>query len=674
MSAKTASKLFVLIAFIIALSSFVSGQDFEAYTGFSKVSLCKGELFDYKVNIEPKFSDEKVFAVTQENKELKSAINFVPENFVVSSENEEVRAFVNTRDLDPKTYNSRILLEAGGVKKEIKQEIEVNNCVNQQINFRRNSYTNCPCVPTVYEFNITNIGRFTDTFNLALDTKDSYYTLTESSLRLSPYETSTVYLFIKMPCDNVGNYSFNLLAESEASGVVKTYPVLLRIRKDCYEFDFGLGQFLRTAGNVTPQENFTFPFNDTYNMCINNTYRLPFNITNRGEFNNTYNISSDSPSLINISYTNNTLDINETLSGAIEVQTRNISQGSYKTILEITTDKGDFSKSYTLDFYADDCRIDDHGFQKEFWWLIAGLLILLFIIFVIALLILHRSSEKEDEVKKLSKKEKTSAKNFWPVLFIVIILLLLVLFGFYFSGTITHSGGNETANESVNLTQNITGGGNRGLINQTNQSAEPEGDLGNFIDLYKYYIIAGIVLLALIIILLSFKPQIFSKNYMPFIIVLILVAVFLIVVFFVLYVWSGEKGQIEETLEENSTSYIMAKNTVRVIDFSEHINSSGEFELSATPMQNISVNISETKVRLEPDEGWYGRDVFNLIATGSGGATSYSPDINVVVIDREPWHIELWQNTKSFFSDYLLSIVLVLLVISVLAFLIYRQK
>lgn len=119
--------------------------------------------------------------------------------------------------------------------------------------------------------------------------------------------------------------------------------------------------------------------------------------------------------------------------------------------------------------------------------------------------------------------------------------------------------------------------------------------------------------------------------------------------------------------EENSTYYVMRKNTVKKVDFGKYIkdSSGAEINITATPAENLSIEVEGTKVFFVPDRDWFGKRTITVIAQDQFGSRTYSPDITVVVLDREPWYKNLWMSTKDFFTSYFTTIVLVLLTVLV---------
>jgi Flp pilus assembly protein TadB len=119
-----------------------------------------------------------------------------------------------------------------------------------------------------------------------------------------------------------------------------------------------------------------------------------------------------------------------------------------------------------------------------------------------------------------------------------------------------------------------------------------------------------------------------------------------------------------EPLKENSTTYIWNKNTQKIIDLNKLVldKDNDKMKFISTEVNNISVMIKDGVVTLVPEKNWHGIRYINFIAD-DGNGRAYSPDIMLVVNNKGSWYVEYYNNLKSFFSEYLAHMVLVMLII-----------
>ncbi|MGM5482546.1 MAG: hypothetical protein ACQESF_03725 [Nanobdellota archaeon] len=866
---------------MVVLSIPVIGQGYDAYADSSDLVLCKGEVFEQSIIIDSQFNTDKVLDA-KEISEL--PVSLIPEkSFLGPGEKLSLNYLLPTRNIEVGEYESEVILKADDLSKSIIQKVRVRTCDNINLITEDNSFSNCPCKTTIYKAKVMNTGNFRDSFDLSIDINEKFYSLSQEEISLNPKESKDVYIFVKLPCEKVGNYSFNLLAESKVSGFEEKKPFYLNLRGKCYDFEISFGDINKTGGNVTPGTNFSFPGNNSYNLCLNNSYQIPIILENTGEINNSYSVKSNLPDGFDIFFPNGSVSVNKFSSGYLKVDLGNLSdERIIKSDIIIETGKGEVSKSYELSFCIDDCRFDDKSDKAKPWlvilvigslllflciilclfffilaknkkdksekeeaisarqdtsitqeeakkkgfldnhpwlkknlkWIYLLLIILLILLFFLVLgyfypadsisqnlnvsdnlslggnesmdtgsaqlsnltektnesalnestrvnqtndpgffsglkngffgylliykfyilagilllflllLLLHKglfflpgkstkkdagkkkgisskaksaSSSKASSKKSASKKKKLTPKHSGKSLLFYLLLAFLFLFlvVFLLRGCMTgeygtQQKGNETneniTNESLfkdatssgineslvkeNYSENLSPVAGKNASVSKDKSKDAFDSIFNYLNLYKYYIIFGLIILVLLLLFVHLAPAMKNQDkvYRLFLIIISLVLLFILLVFF----WYSNlepKQDIQNfenktntsteviqkhVLKENSTNYVMRKNTEKTIDFEPYIkDESDNVSMKVTPMDNISASFIGKKLKLIPDSGWYGKRVFNLIAIDEHGASSYSNDITIWVLNKEPWLNTLWGNTKAFFKDYL---------------------
>ncbi len=122
-----------------------------------------------------------------------------------------------------------------------------------------------------------------------------------------------------------------------------------------------------------------------------------------------------------------------------------------------------------------------------------------------------------------------------------------------------------------------------------------------------------------------------------------------------------ENITLEEPLVESPTAYIWNKNRVKTIDLLDFVNDTDNdlISFSATHVANITVNISDNGVvTFVPDKDWYGQRVITFIADDGHGGRTYSPDITLVVQNKESF--PSWGFFTNLIDQYLYFFILLL--------------
>ena len=402
-------KIILITLLLVLFSSSVFGG-FSASSDYSKFELCKGETFTDTITIENNKPEQIVIDISQENEDLSLFTSIVPNEIIIEPHGEaQIYHIIRARKDADKEYNSELLFEYGEVKKVLNQEIEFLVCDNFQIETLQKGYSNCPCVSTIYHFEIQNTGRFEDTFYLSMDINKGFYNLSDDSISLEPGMKKTFHVDIRKSCDIKGNFHMNLFTESKGSGLKKTEDLFLNLRDDCYGFDFHLGNVTK---NLT--KDFFASDNHTYELEINETVYIPFSITNTGEFNNSYNVNTKKPDFMELGWIKRTQSINETAYGYIKANTTSVNDPNFDVTISISSNVGHHEAQYTFNGIVKDVERPWEGFLDNLYKYLAYLgifiVILLLVAGIIVYLILRRKEYPSDSKKE--KKEDTSKESY----------------------------------------------------------------------------------------------------------------------------------------------------------------------------------------------------------------------------------------------------------------------
>ncbi len=755
--------------------------DFSAFSSQGTINLCKGDTYVDEITIKNDKNIPKIFNIEQTNEDLYSYTTVFPNRLALDSfEKGTVYQVFSPRIKSLDYYQSKVIIESDGKKKLLKQDINFVECKNIEIVAAEHSYSNCPCVSTIYTFEIENIGGFSDTFYISIDMDERYYALSEEIASLQPGDKKTFYANVRLPCDSTGKISMDLLVRSGASGFEAKKPLYLSLRDDCYDFDVSFGNITRDI-----DDQFILRDNLTYDMLVNDSFFIPFKINNKGEFSTNYSIDAEVPHFVEVLRPDRVVDINETSNGYLYINSTNVTVKKFEALIKITSDVGQYSKSYSLEGEFIDLIEDE---PPSLVYLYVGLIILLLIaLFLFIFIMVKRRRRKYDyleisangePLKGIEEKPKKviSRSSKWYILLIIsIVILFLISLGsafwlFWSSFDIGALDGiNVTQhNFSLNQTEDVDATKEKIIehlndtlsYNMTDEEIEEYSNLSHlnniseessllrvtnstyaflmdnilymilafilfcimliavifrhklgfflFIDKNKILgillILAGLIIiiflltnyglsgepeegkevladnelnlfqLVYLIILLLFIALIFiivkfisKENIYKYFIISLAFVLVLMLITFLYFIPSGipqefdlkkknmtdfEEGYVGE--EENLTDYVWTKNNQKIIDFGPYIKTYDNlnFTLKTTDVENITVNVEGTKVILDPDEGWYGTRFINLIAEDEFGGVAHSPDIKLVVMDKDSWYERLPEVAFTFLLNF----------------------
>ena len=411
--------------------------DFDVSSDYENFGVCKGNIYTDQVTITNTYPEAREFQLWQSNEKLSPYTTIVPDNIVLGPfESITINhIFLPKRDARG-NYISELLIETQGQQKILRQEVDFPVCDNMQLNVDESTFSNCPCVSTIYSFEIQNTGDFADRFTLSMDLNERFYTLSEELIYLEPSETKTIYAYVRMPCEVSGDYTFNLVSQSRGSGLTKKAPLYLNLRKECYGFNFYLG-------NST--KNLTAPFiareNKSYNINLNDSYYIPFAVENTGEFDNYHLIDAKIPRFMEVNWAGEEIAVNDTSYGHIFVNATNVTSKSSTAELTIKSQVGYYEKDYEITVNVIGFEDDDFNYYLIYFGiLVLLLLILIFVIFYLSTYQKEDSFSGDDTATSASKKpavsndfrdesEEFSQEFPWkPIILIIAIALLLVLF------------------------------------------------------------------------------------------------------------------------------------------------------------------------------------------------------------------------------------------------------
>jgi len=554
-------------------AGLVNSKDFSVESANQKITVCKGSVFTDPIVISDNSKDKT-------NLEIVASpwANVVPKTITVDKKGIVYNLIKPPQDTKPGIYEISTLFMKGSFGVELKQIVEVVDCPFD-VSIEQNSFGNCPCLPTVYDFLIQNRGDSSETFDLFVNLPSDQYELSESPLVLKAKESRHIFVSVKMPCDEKGQYGLSFTTQARSSGKQIVTPFYLVTKDGCYDYDFIM--------------------NDSFEFCIGDDAKVPFTIKNNGALNQTFRLEliSDSGALIGDEYT---ILAGSGIASIIKIDTTQTTDFNGTLRLASMTESEDKS----FDVKVSDCVAESKLKLNIF----IGIIIFFVILIAIILFLLFRVTNGERSEEKSEGCFKKH-KWFWLLLLLLLLIILFLVFKFGAIGIV--------------------------LL------------IWHFILLYKLYFLLGFI--AMIILLLYFwlVPSKRDLRFMFFLIVIgSIIFLILSLCFFTGFcsrlglghsIEANEKTDDAVILNRNATTYIWNKNSVEVIDLSKFIVNSDndDIEIQTTQIDNITVEIDGMNVLLKPAKDWSGTRVINFIARDGRGSSAISPDITLIVLNKE---------------------------------------
>ncbi len=437
--------IFLLAAALLAfflLGNFAYGLElnFSASSGYSLVPVCQGSTFKDVINIE-NIGDIPLKLSIYPNKQMESSawITVVPDSIELKpGEEKSVISFITPNFKAEGSYKSAIVINSSfGLSKAIEQTIYVGKCPNVDISIANYSFTNCPCSPTLYVFDIGNTGDYTETYDLSMGIPESYYTLSDSVMAVAAHSKRKVFAYVKMPCSYTGDYYIDFIAKARHSGYIAKTLVFLSLRESCYSYDAKLSNATTIGINSTASDIFSDSSLSFYDksstklsLCSGVPYASVLALNNTGENNNSFDVYFSSIKADNLTlklgnsltslYDSYNISLAKNTSGKLILYYYAERPGKASFDVSAFAEKGEALKAIHVDAEFRDCNA---GALQNFYYLnkalffIALFFILILIIFLVLLIAMaikrKRGAEKqqEDSAKAADYGKDETAKD-----------------------------------------------------------------------------------------------------------------------------------------------------------------------------------------------------------------------------------------------------------------------
>lgn len=299
------------IIFISLLLSSVSG--FELFPSTSPEPLCQGATGIFTDVVQDSNVD---YSVSLSGNAASFTTPILFRNTVYS--------LITPRSTTPiGTYSLTIEARSStGETSSLTHEVEVKECQAFSLKAIQAQKNICPCDTSTFDFDITNLGDFTNTYNLKVEGPASnLITLSETRITIAKGETKRIFAFASNTCDSLGDQDFTIIATPELGTSIQSASARLII-DSCYDFE------LKTE-------------KDLFNICGGEQAKIPITINNKGTSQNTFSLNINGPSWASLE--NNKLEIaskssantNILISPGLETI------GDFDIPLQVTAEKGD---------------------------------------------------------------------------------------------------------------------------------------------------------------------------------------------------------------------------------------------------------------------------------------------------------------------------------------------
>ena len=265
--------LIILITALV-LVQIANGADFALTTEKTSESVCPSTTSLLTLNVRS-LADDNKFTITSTGDAL-SLATIVPSAFVLNNNEIKTIYIYVTPKSTSKTgnYNLDVTISSSSSTEKIRYLIYVTDCRKTSINIAKPLIESCPCDLVKYDFAVTNLGNYQESYNLKLsgDAFD-YVTLSETSLSLAPSQSKSVYAYLNNLC-TVGKRDFTVTLERQGNTIMSA--TASADIKPCFDFLFDSER-------------------DKYSFC-EEPNEIQFRLVNIGTNKNTYELTVSGPS------------------------------------------------------------------------------------------------------------------------------------------------------------------------------------------------------------------------------------------------------------------------------------------------------------------------------------------------------------------------------------------
>ncbi len=294
-----------------------------------------------------------------------------------------------------------IITKREGLKRSLVIKTNIKKCYEFNLTIDKENEEICGCDEAMYRVMLSNEGEQEDTFDLKLDVPEWVFTNTSDSVKLFDGQRKEMSLLAVPDCEEKGNYDVVIEAISDKSNVVLRDSIELKVmhQKECYN----------TIIDVDDVRIDYFGKN------------IPVTLKNKGSKDMGYSLIAEGASWFSLSQTNFSIDSGEekTINLAL-FPGEDVVEGEYTIDIKAEAAGRVFEESVIVKLRGKASGLGKFGFYLNYfkYYILVGV-VLLFVILVLIVLIKNRMKDKpkvkketeEKEVKKVPKVEKKETKK-----------------------------------------------------------------------------------------------------------------------------------------------------------------------------------------------------------------------------------------------------------------------
>jgi hypothetical protein len=235
----------ILIAVLVLISGSVSAlsEDFSAFGSKKDVLACACDLTTDHITVHNRGDVTSTFMLFAGG-EAAEWTNLAPQTFYLEpGEVKQVERFIKVPCSARGNYALNTTIKTlFDTEKVLEQTLKTDNCPNIQIVPKfSGTQEECPCTPVQYNFEVINIGRHMETYEISVEPFSEAISLSTDFLVLEPGEKQEVAVFINLECGRYGEQIFTFNAMAQGTGILGQTEFDLNIKK-CYDYELVVGE------------------------------------------------------------------------------------------------------------------------------------------------------------------------------------------------------------------------------------------------------------------------------------------------------------------------------------------------------------------------------------------------------------------------------------------------
>ena len=235
MSSKNALFLILLtLIFTLILPLSAAKEDF-LLSSYDRLNVCECTSFDYKLLLQNTGDVKSTYYASFEDGMFYSRI--VPSALALNpGEQLDLVNHIRIPCGNVGDFQYRVNIETkSGLAKALDQVITSSKCGNVGVKIANFSKANCPCSPTMYGFEIQNIGEYADTYSFSVQPYNEFVTLSENALVLPGNSAVILYAYVNLPCAYYGDFNLTLVTQTKNTRLTAKTPFYHHVMS-CYQY------------------------------------------------------------------------------------------------------------------------------------------------------------------------------------------------------------------------------------------------------------------------------------------------------------------------------------------------------------------------------------------------------------------------------------------------------